>query len=320
MSGAPSSYRVEQVGAVPGLGATYRTVLGRTAQSVLARRTSAGLPQVALSAGPVTAEPAHLTAYQHLVGAPVDDTLPPGLVHVLAFPLAISLMARADFPFSPLGMVHVANHVTQRRPVRLGEALSVTAWAHDAREHRRGTTVELTVEAAAAGEAVWIGRATYLSKAPPPAGLARAPSAGERQAIEIPERPQALWNVTEADIHTYAQVSGDRNPIHTSWLGARAFGFPRRIAHGMYTAARALHAGPVPDAVTWHVEFGTPVLIPAKAAFAQVSEGGAGLAGVVSDAAENADAPNARGGRRMMVWEPRKRKLHLSATAFDAAT
>ena len=59
-------------------------------------------------------------------------------------------------------------------------------------------------------------------------------------------------------------MSGDRNPIHTSALGAKAFGFPRAIAHGMYTAARALaEAGPRRgDAYDWTVSFAKPVLLP----------------------------------------------------------
>jgi acyl dehydratase len=34
----------------------------------------------------------------------------------------------------------------------------------------------------------------------------------------------------------------DVNPIHLHAIAAKAFGFPRAIAHGMYTAARAFSA------------------------------------------------------------------------------
>ncbi|MGC5629361.1 MaoC/PaaZ C-terminal domain-containing protein [Georgenia sp. Z1344] len=319
--GPPSSFRVEEVGDVPPLGATYRTVLGRSAQAVLASRPAAGLPEVALAAGPVRADAEHLTAYQHLVGAPVDDTLPPGFVHVLAFPLAVALMARADFPFSPLGMIHVSNRITQTRPVRLGEELTVTAWAHDAREHKRGTTVDLSVLARTSkGEPVWSGRATYLAKGSAPTGLDRGPAAEERPRVEIPHRPQALWAVSESDIHTYAQVSRDRNPIHTSRLGARAFGFPRRIAHGMYTAARALHAAGRPGSTTWDVEFGSPVILPAKVAYAQVNDvmqaSGAPYAGAV----EHREADNGPITTRSVVWDPKRGKVHATTVVTTAGS
>jgi acyl dehydratase len=67
----------------------------------------------------------------------------------------------------------------------------------------------------------------------------------------------------------YAAVSGDRNPIHTSRVGARLFGFPRPIAHGMWTKAHALAAleGRLPEAYTVEVTFKQPVLLPASASF-----------------------------------------------------
>ena len=63
----------------------------------------------------------------------------------------------------------------------------------------------------------------------------------------------------------YAAVSGDHNPIHTSRLGARLFGFPRPIAHGMWSKARCLAAleGRLPDAYTVDVAFKLPILLPA---------------------------------------------------------
>ena len=62
----------------------------------------------------------------------------------------------------------------------------------------------------------------------------------------------------------YAAVSGDRNPIHLSSLAAKAFGFPRAIAHGMYTASLALASVGAArgDAFDWSVDFFKPVLLP----------------------------------------------------------
>jgi acyl dehydratase len=64
-------------------------------------------------------------------------------------------------------------------------------------------------------------------------------------------------------------VSGDSNPIHLHPLTARAFGFPRAIAHGMWTKARALAAleGRLGDAFTVEVEFKKPILLPASVGF-----------------------------------------------------
>ena len=74
----------------------------------------------------------------------------------------------------------------------------------------------------------------------------------------------------------YAAVSGDVNPIHLHPLTARVFGFPRAIAHGMWTAARALAAlqGRLPDALTYDVGFGRPLLLPSTVELLTRAAGG----------------------------------------------
>ena len=76
--------------------------------------------------------------------------------------------------------------------------------------------------------------------------------------------------VDEAQIAEYAAVSGDRNPIHVSGVGAKAFGFPNVIAHGMWTKARALAAleGRLPSAYTVDVRFKLPIPLPSGVGFA----------------------------------------------------
>ncbi len=45
--------------------------------------------------------------------------------------------------------------------------------------------------------------------------------------------------VTEADVHAYAELSGDFNPIHVNPEYAATTPFGRTIAHGLLTLARA---------------------------------------------------------------------------------
>ncbi len=67
----------------------------------------------------------------------------------------------------------------------------------------------------------------------------------------------------------YGAVSGDRNPIHLYPLTAKALGFPRQIAHGMWSLARCVAAleNRLPDAVTVEVAFKKPILLPGTVAF-----------------------------------------------------
>lgn len=67
----------------------------------------------------------------------------------------------------------------------------------------------------------------------------------------------------------FAKVSGDFNPIHTSVIGAKIFGFRRAIAHGMWTLGRALAAQQPPgglDQAEAHCDFKLPIFLPGQVA------------------------------------------------------
>lgn len=263
-TGAPASYGVVELARLPKLGGLFAK--GVTGSATKRPRGAVRLPEVAYQVADVdtAAEAAHLAAYQRLLGEPSSDVLPAGFLHVLAFPLATSVMVRGDFPLPLLGMVHLRNVARVLRPVRLGERIEVRAWAQDARAHRRGVQVDLVAEVLVGGELAYQGFSTYLAKGfSAPDGAAPAADA-PREEWTAP-LPTARWKLGAGTGRAYGAVSGDQNPIHTSGLGAKVFGFPRAIAHGMYTAARALaEVGPVRRGETyeWTVEFFKPVLLP----------------------------------------------------------
>jgi acyl dehydratase len=49
------------------------------------------------------------------------------------------------------------------------------------------------------------------------------------------ELPALARTITREDVRRYAEVSGDRNPLHQDDEVARRAGFPGIIAHGMFT-------------------------------------------------------------------------------------
>ncbi len=260
--------QITRFDSLPRLSGLYARALGRQVQAVIARgSTSKALPQVTYEVRGAQVDPGHLTDYQHLLGERASDVLPAGFVHVVGFPLAVAIMARPDFPLPLLGMVHVSNRVTQTRALRLGSDLTVRAWAQEMRTRGRGTQVELVVEVddgepADSAAPAWRGVSTYLARGVRITGLPEAEETA--RAPEENPTPTASWKLGGDTGRRYAKVSGDINPIHTSALGAKALGFPRAIAHGMYTASRALAAvGPRRgEAYTWTVDFAAPVLLP----------------------------------------------------------
>ena len=67
-------------------------------------------------------------------------------------------------------------------------------------------------------------------------------------------------------------MSGDHNPIHLHALSAKALGFPRAIAHGMWTKARCLASLRLPDAFAVDVRFKKPILLPSKVTFGEADD------------------------------------------------
>jgi len=238
------------------------------------------LPERALRLSGVRVDRDRLLRYQHLCGFPAGDVLPHTWPQVLGFPLQTDLMARRDFPLALPGLVHLENTITVHRPLTADDALELTVRAEHLREHPRGLVVDLVTEVAEAGEQVWTGRSTYLRKGRPHDVARPAPSP------EMPSgEPAAVWRLPGDTGRRYAAVSGDVNPIHLHALTARAMGFPRAIAHGMYSTARVLAAlGPATSGPsTSRVWFRKPLLLPGTVALAvERHAGGEVVAGLTS--------------------------------------
>jgi hypothetical protein len=256
---------IRELSTTPSLATLYpKALLG----GVLRKPSGSSLPDTELVRTGVVVDPAHLAAYNAVCGFRLSDELPATYPHLLAFPLQMALMTEPGFPFPLLGMVHVANRITQHRALRLGEPLTVRVRAENLRPHEKGRQFDVVSEAQVGAETVWTDVSTYLRR-----GSGAGPASRREQLA--PPTPDAIWRVPAGIGRRYAEVSGDRNPIHLHPLTARLFGFPKAIAHGMWTKAHALAAfeGRLPEAFTVAVRFKQPVLLPGKAGFTSWREG-----------------------------------------------
>lgn len=256
---------------------------------VTARGRGGDLPDTRLARTGVRVVPAGLAAYDRVCRFPLGDTLPPTYPHVLTFPLQLALMSDRSFPLALPGLVHVRNRVDALRPVRADEALDPEVWAERFARHPRGATVDLCASVSAGGEEVWRSRSTYLARgATAPEG---APGPDLDLAVGDLERPVATWPVPDDAGRRYASVSGDVNPIHLSGLTAKAFGFKRAIAHGMWVKARALAAlsGRLPEAMAVDVVFRKPLFLPSTVTLSTAPVAGAGWDLAVRNVVSGAD-------------------------------
>lgn len=219
-------------------------------------------------------DPARVADYARQFGFAVDDRLPLTWPHLPAFRLQVALMSDPSFPLALPGLVHVANRIVWRRPVRLDDVLDIDVWADTLAAHRRGTAVNLHAVVGVGGIPVWESTSTYLARgvtAPP-----GSPSVAPDVALDRAPQPAAVWRLPADAGRRYAHLSGDVNPVHLGAWPARAFGFRRAIAHGMATAARVAASleGRLPDAGRYEVGFRAPVYLPSTVVLATTPAGG----------------------------------------------
>jgi acyl dehydratase len=175
-------------------------------------------------------------------------------------------MTDSSFPFPAIGTVHLANAITQLRPIAPTATLDVTATAQDLRPHAKGKVFDLVTTISADDETVWQSTSTYLR-----VGKGDNAAPGEGAPYDVVPGSGVEWKLAGNLGRRYAAVSGDHNPIHLYPLTAKALGFPRQIAHGMWSLARCVAAleNRLPDAVTVEAAFKKPILLPGTVAFGQ---------------------------------------------------
>ena len=226
----------------------------------------------------VTVERDHVTAYAEVCGFPRKDTVPLTYPHLLAFPLQMAIMSDPAYPFPAIGAVHLANVITSRRPIVVGETVGVTTEAQPGRPHPKGTVVDFVTTVTADGEPVWDETSTYLHRG--------RGTEGADAGLTLHEIPGGTtqWRLPADLGRRYAAASGDHNPIHLYPLTAKALGFPRQIAHGMWTKARCVAAleNRLPDGVRVEVVFKKPVFLPGTVAFGHTVTQGHGAFALTS--------------------------------------
>lgn len=221
------------------------------------------LPERVVTVPELPIDRANVAAYAAVTGLRYGDHVPITYPFLLTFPSVMELLTGFDFPFTALGAVHVENHITALRPIAVTDTLAVRVRAQNLREHRKGLLVDFLSDVSVGNDVAWQQVSTFLHQQR--TSLSDEPKPEPAPPQKLPP-PSAVLRITAGQIRRYAAVSGDQNPIHTSSVGARLFGFPTAIAHGMFSAAAVLAniSGQLPDAVRYSVKFGKPVMLPAS--------------------------------------------------------
>ncbi|MFD7303325.1 MaoC family dehydratase [Streptomyces pharetrae] len=232
-------------------------------------RPDAGFPRTPLTLHRVRVDLARLAAYERVCGFPTgDDALPPTYPHILGFPPAMRLMSARAFPLPLLGLVHTSFDLTRYTALPATGEYALAVRVEGLAPHRRGTEATVLTVLRADGDVVWESRSTYLARHRTRHTPAGTPAPPEDTPGDTALPALAEWRLGSDLGRRYAAASGDRNPIHLHPLTARVFGFPRPIAHGMWSVARCLAAHGTPDAVRVRARFLAPVPLPGTVEFA----------------------------------------------------
>ncbi|WP_248798619.1 MaoC family dehydratase [Pseudomonas sp. MWU13-2105] len=224
------------------------------------------LPDERLVRPAVELREADIVRYARACGFRPEHGVPLSFPHTLAFPLHLLLLTSPAFPWPASGMVHLANRIRQYQRLEAGQALRLEVHCERWVAHPKGQAVLIVSRATSGGGQVWESESLYLRRgvAAPLGEPWQGVLAFDETALVRTQR----WELPADLGRRFARISGDHNPIHGSWLGARLFGFPRAIAHGMWTLGRALAAQQPPyplAAAELTCEFKLPIFLPGGA-------------------------------------------------------
>ena len=192
-------------------------------------------------------DPEHLADYREICGSRRESqsalrtALPPCYLQHLAGELHLELLADPAFPVSPLGLIHVENEITERRPLLVQDLpIELTASLADGGAHPAGRLIRIETQArtstASDGseDVPWRSVITALlpsrtkrgGKTPkPPRDVNPANSESSEEKSWEREPPWAL----DADLgRRFSFLMGDFNPIHlwpwSAWPGGAGLG------------------------------------------------------------------------------------------------
>lgn len=224
------------------------------------------IPRIEARMAAATPDRTSLTKYNAVCGFTDPDNLPITYPHVLAASMHLEMLTNKAFPLPVLGLVHVRNSITQHRRIGAKETLDIRVVVEGHRDLHNGIEFDLVSSAYVGDELVWEEVTTILSRMKRK-GIKR-PAKQTEATIDYDRSAQ--WDIPANIGRKYGLIAGDINPIHMGKLPAKLFGFPRAIAHGMWSLAHAaaeldhvLPEGPI----TLDVGFKQPVLLPANVEF-----------------------------------------------------
>ena len=203
-----------------------------------------------------TMQIAHLKRYNTMTGWPehLADIVHPAYLAMRALTLQEPLISDPKQPFAGLGLVHMGNKMHYTRMLKKSEKIILSCAFGQLWEHKLGWVFSVNTQAFAQNEPskplmTLESHYLYRQKRKPkqshlpkysPEKIPFMQHAAESKSLAYETSPEIT--VDNSLARSYANLSGDYNPIHLFTWSARLFGFKQPIIHGMWTKARVLSA------------------------------------------------------------------------------
>ena len=183
-------------------------------------------------------------------------------------PLLVALVSHRRFPFPAIGLVHRSEEIRVLAPLPDDKPILLHARLGEGRRVAAGVGFDIHARGEVDGTVVWRSTSEIVWRAPGP-----RPSRPQSEVPEFPDEAAAV-SVDLRTARAYAAASGNRDPIHTIPVLARALGMPGVVMHGLWTMARAATLlPPLEPPFLLNARFRRPVVVPTKLYFSWVREG-----------------------------------------------
>jgi acyl dehydratase len=182
-------------------------------------------------------------------------------IYILAQRAQAALMLQKEFTIAIPGLVHIYNRLEEVNPIDYTAPFDILVTV-DVEYKEEGSLIPVfSVEFTQNAIVVVKCQSTYLAKR-------KSKKPKSTTTVDNPATKPFLSQeiVIPANAgRQYAKIAGDRNPIHTSTLLAKLFGFKRPIAHGWYLVSKIVNLCEQHQNTTYktiNVEFKSPVFLP----------------------------------------------------------
>lgn len=192
--------------------------------------------------------------------------LPLTYIYIIAQRALLHLMLHKDFTIAVPGIVHISNEILLNPEFNMNEEFEIkSSMRVPVKEGSLFPTA--VIQFYQNGIEVARNVSNYIAK------RKSTQKRGKREVSEstfgVPSFTKD-WFVKKSVGKSYAHLSNDKNPIHTSKLFAKIAGFKHPIAHGWYSVSRSVSTAEKQskrEFKTLHVAFNKPIYLPSNVQF-----------------------------------------------------